>query len=72
MEAALASVGPAPALASVAALRAGMVRKSTYTGVSMGSKYRTDELYRLIEATPGSVYELQARKGDAEWRRLVV
>ncbi|PSC69312.1 hypothetical protein C2E20_7167 [Micractinium conductrix] len=52
-----AAVGPTPPpLASVAGLRVGMLRRASYSGSMMGSKFRNEELHRLMEASPGASY----------------
>eukprot|EP00887_Chlorella_sp_A99_P003923 scaffold11.g3923.t1 len=42
----------------LAALRPGLLRKSTYYSMWMGSKFRTDEVHRLTEASRGAAYEV--------------
>lgn len=54
-----AAVAPTPApLASVAGLKPYLLRRASYSGTMMGSKYRNEELHRLLEAAPGSAYTI--------------
>ncbi|KAL4443861.1 hypothetical protein ABPG75_011598 [Micractinium tetrahymenae] len=54
-----AAVAPTPPpLASVAGLKPGLLRRASYSGTMMGSKYRNEELHRLLEAAPGSAFKV--------------
>ncbi|KAL4449489.1 hypothetical protein ABPG77_007133 [Micractinium sp. CCAP 211/92] len=54
-----AAVAPSPPpLASVTGLKPGLLRRASYSGTMMGSKYRNEELHRLLEAAPGSAYTI--------------
>lgn len=59
VEAAAAEPSPPPLDASgLAALRPGWLRRASYSGSMMGSKFRNEELYRLQEVAPGASYRV--------------
>ncbi|KAL4855216.1 hypothetical protein ACK3TF_004204 [Chlorella vulgaris] len=47
-----------PPLHDASGLRAGMLRRASYSGTMMGSKYRNEELHRLLDVSPGSNFRL--------------
>jgi hypothetical protein len=59
VEAAAAEPSPPPLDAGgLAALRPGWLRRASYSGSMMGSKFRNEELHRLQEVAPGASYRV--------------